>query len=72
MQFLSVAPDLIFVRTVFKKATNAVSGAISKKALNFRQGAKHIPPQLLPCLGTITTTSSIKLTKENQFHPSDI
>ena len=36
------------VRAVIKKAPNAVIGAISNEALNCRQGAVHITPQLLP------------------------
>ena len=48
IKFLSVAPDLEVVRDVIKKAPNAVIGAISNEALNCRQGAVHIPPQLLP------------------------
>ena len=44
----SVAPDLEVVRAVIKKAPNAVIGAISNGALNCRQGAVHISPQLLP------------------------
>ena len=48
IKFLSVAPDLEVVRAVIKKALNAVIGAISNGALNSRQGAVHIPPQLIP------------------------
>ena len=48
IKFLSVAPDLEVVRALIKKAPNAVIGAISNGALNCRQGAVHIPPQLLP------------------------
>ena len=48
IKFLSVAPDLEVVRTVIKKAPNAVIGAISNEALNCRQGAVHIPPHLIP------------------------
>ena len=48
IKFLSVAFDLEVVRAVIKKAPNAVIGAISNGALNCRQGAVHIPPQLLP------------------------
>ena len=48
IQFLSVAPDLEVVRAVIKKAPTAVIGAISNGALNCRQGAVHIPPQLIP------------------------
>ena len=44
IKFLSVAPDLEVVRTVIKKAPNAVIGAISNGALNYRKGAVHIPP----------------------------
>ena len=47
IKFLSVAPDLEVVRAVIKKAPNAVIGAISNGALNCRQGAVHIPRQLL-------------------------
>ena len=47
IKFLSVAPDLEVVRAVIKKAPNAVIGAIYNGALNCRQGAVHIPPQLL-------------------------
>ena len=44
----SVAPDLEVVRTVIKKAPNAVIDAIFNGALNCRQGAVHIPPHLIP------------------------
>ena len=47
-KFLSVSPDLEVVRAVIKKASNAVIGVISNGALNCRQNAVHIPPQLLP------------------------
>ena len=47
IKFLSVAPDLEVVRAVIKKTPNEVIGAISKGALICRQGAVHIPPQLL-------------------------
>ena len=48
IKFLPVAPDLEFLRTVIKKAPNAVIGAISNEALNCRQGAVHIPAHLIP------------------------
>ena len=48
IKFLSVAPDLEVVGNVIKKAPNAVKGAISNGALNFCQGAVHIPPHLIP------------------------
>ena len=47
IKFLSVALDLEVVRAVIKKAPNAVIGAIFNGALNCRQGAVHIPQQLL-------------------------
>ena len=47
IKFLSVAPDLEVLRAVINKAPNAVIGAISIGALNSRQGAGHIPEQLL-------------------------
>ena len=48
IKFLSVWQDLEVVRAVIKKAPKAVICAISNGALNCRQGAVHIPPQLLP------------------------
>ena len=48
IKFLSGAPDLEVVKTVIKKAPNAVIGAISNGALNCRQGALHISPNLIP------------------------
>ena len=48
IKFLSVSPDLEVVIAVIKKATNAVIGGISNGALNCRQGAVNILPQLLP------------------------
>ena len=48
IKFLSVAHDLDVVRSVIKKAPNAVIGAISNGALNCRQGAVHISPYLIP------------------------
>ena len=47
IKFLSVATNYEVVKAVIKKAPNAVNGAISNGALNCRQGAVHIPPQLL-------------------------
>ena len=48
IKFLSVAQDLEVVRTVIKKAPNAVIGAISNSTVNCRQGAVHIPQHLIP------------------------
>ena len=48
IKFLSVAPDLEVIRTVIKKAPNAVIGAIFNGALNCGQGVVHIPPHLMP------------------------
>ena len=48
IKFLSVVPDLEVVRTVIKKAPNAVIGVISNGALNCRQGAVHIPRHHIP------------------------
>ena len=50
IKILSIAPDLEVVRAVIKKPPNAVIGATSNWALNCRQGAVHIPPQLIPLL----------------------
>ena len=48
IKFLAVAPDLVVVRAVIKKAPKEVIAAISNAALNGRQGAVHIPPHLIP------------------------
>ena len=48
IKYLFVAPDLEVIRAVIEKVPNAFIGAISNGALNCRQGAVHILPQLLP------------------------
>ena len=48
IKFLSVASDLEVVRIVIKKAPNAVIASISIGALNCREGAIHIPSQMIP------------------------
>ena len=47
MKFLTVAPDLEFVKTVIDKAPKEVIAAIFNAALNGRQGAFHIPPHVI-------------------------
>ena len=47
LKLLLVDPDLKIVKAVIKKAPNAVIGAISKEALNCREGAVHISLQLI-------------------------
>ena len=69
IKFLSVAPDLEVVRAVIMKSPNAVIGAISNGALNCRQGAVHIPPQLLPLFRHNNHHFDYLV---YQFHPSDI
>ena len=46
IKFLSVAPDIKIAKAVLQKAPDAVIRAISNKALNARQGAVAVPPQL--------------------------
>ena len=48
VKFLSVAPDSKIAKAVLKKAPDAVIRAISNAALNGRQGAVAVPPQLKP------------------------
>ena len=59
IKFLSVTPDLEVVKTVIKKAPNAVIGANSNGALNCRQGAGHIPQHLIPLSGATSNTLTI-------------
>ena len=47
IKYFSVEPDLNVVKTVIKKAPNAVIGAIFNGALNCRQGAVHIQLTLI-------------------------
>ena len=47
IKFISVWPYLHIVRAVIKKEPNTVIGTISNKALNCRQGAVYILPQLI-------------------------
>ena len=46
IKFLSVAPDSKIVKSVLKKAPDAVIHAISNAALNARQGAVAVPPNI--------------------------
>ena len=47
IRYLSVALDLEVVRTVIKKAPNAVIGSISNEALNCRHSVVHIQLHLI-------------------------
>ena len=48
IKYFLVTPDYEVVKAVIKKAPNAVIGAISKGAINCRQGVADIPPKLIP------------------------
>ena len=72
IKFLSIAPDSDVVRAVIKKAPKAVLGAISNGALNFRQGAVHIPLNLIPLFRHHNNHFDYLVDRKNQFHPSDI
>ena len=72
IKVLSVAPDLEVVRIVINKAPNAVIGAISYEALNFRQNAVHISLHLIPRFRRHIKHFDYLVDCKNQFHPSDI
>ena len=72
IKFLSVAPDLEVVRAIIKQAPDAVIGAISNGALNCRQGAVHIPPQLLLHCRHHNHHFDYLVDLRKSIHPSDI